>query len=67
MSMTDNEVYKNAHFHEISETIQQLKKSGFSGFNTCQTLFEMNPAEIEMPVKGHDKGSFVAIEALKSN
>jgi len=65
MEMTENEVYKNAHFHTISETIKQLELSGFSGFNTCQTLFEMQPGAIEIPIPGHDKGSFVAIEALK--
>ena len=67
MEMTENEVYKNAYFHTISETIKQLEISGFSGFNTCQTLFEMQPDEIEIPIPGHDKGSFVAIEALKIN
>ena len=65
MEMTENEVYKNANFHAISETIKQLDISGFSGFNTCQTLFGMQPSEIEIPIPGHDKGSFVAIEALK--
>lgn len=67
MEMTENEVYKNANFHSISETIKQLELIGFSGFSTCQTLFEMQPSEIETPILGHDKGSFVAIEALKIN
>lgn len=67
MGMTENEVYKNAHFHTISETIEQLEISGFSVFNTCQTLFDMQPGEIEIPIPGHDKGSFVAIEAIKAD
>ena len=67
MGMTDSEVYKSAQFHTISETIEQLKKSGFSAFNTCQSLFNMHPEKIETPLPGHDKGSFVAIDAIKTN
>lgn len=67
MGMTESEVYKNARFHKVPETMQQLKISGFSGFNTYQTLFSMPPEEVEMPIPGHDRGSFVAIEAIKSN
>lgn len=67
MGMTLIDAYKNAHFHTISETIEQLEISGFSGFNTCQTLFDMKQGEIEIPIPGHDKGSFVAVEAIKAN
>ena len=67
MGMIDSEVYKSAQFHTISETIEQLKKSGFSAFNTCQSLFNIHPEKIEMPIPEHDKGSFVAIEAIKTN
>jgi len=67
MNMNDNGVYKNARFHAVSETLQQLKSSGFSKFNTCQSLFIMQPQKIEIPIPGHDKGSFVAIEATKTN
>ncbi|MCK9207109.1 MAG: class I SAM-dependent methyltransferase [Salinivirgaceae bacterium] len=67
MSMSDNEVYKSAQFHTVSETIQQLKTSGFITFNTCQSLFSIQPEKIETPIQGHDKGSFVAIEANKEN
>lgn len=66
MSMTDSEVYKNANFHTIPETLTQLKNSGFNLFNTCQTLFSTHVVEIELPTPGYDKGSFVAIEAIKS-
>lgn len=31
------------------------------------TLFRIQPFNIEVPVLGHDKGSFVVIEAIKSN
>jgi len=65
MGMTDSEVYKSAQFHTVSETIEQLKTSGFSTFNTCQSLFSIQPEKIETPIQGHDKGSFVAIEANK--
>lgn len=35
--------------------------------NTCQTLVNQQPERVEMPAVGHDKGSFVAIEAIKAN
>ena len=66
MGITDSEVYKSAQFHTISETIEQLKSGGFSAFNTCQSLFSIHPEKIETPIQGHDKGSFVAIEAIKA-
>ncbi|NJN25761.1 MAG: class I SAM-dependent methyltransferase [Cyclobacteriaceae bacterium] len=65
MNMTDSEVYMHARFHTVGETIDQLKKNGFSGFETCQTLFAMHPDIIEKPLPGHDRGSFIAIEAIK--
>lgn len=65
MSMTDSEVYKNAEFHTVEETKDQLSAAGFSGLKTCQILFDMHPDQIEVPIPGYDKGSFVAIEAVK--
>jgi hypothetical protein len=67
MGITESEVYKNVRFHKVPETMQQLKISGFSGFNTYQTLLSMPPEEVEMPIPGHDRGSFVTIEAIKTN
>lgn len=66
MGMTDNEVYMNARFHTVPETIHQLEKSGFSGFQICQTLFAMHPDIVEKPISGYDRGSFIAIEAMKA-
>jgi len=65
ISMTDSEVYRNALFHTIEETLNQLKASGFKTFQTCQTLTQIKPEMLELPITGHDKGSFVAIEAKK--
>jgi ubiquinone/menaquinone biosynthesis C-methylase UbiE len=65
MSITDSEVYKNACFHTVSETTRQLKSAGFSIKNTCQTLLTIHPHKVEKPIPGHDRGSFVAIEAIK--
>ncbi len=65
IAMKDSEVYKHAKLHTVNETIRQLKTSGFGGFKTCQTLMDINRNEFEKPVPMHDKGSFVAIEALK--
>jgi len=67
MSMTESEVYKSARFHKVSETMQQLKMSGFSTFNASQTLLIMQTEKVETPIPGHDRGSFVVIEAIKSN
>lgn len=68
IGMIDSEVYKSARFHTISETMEQLKTSGFEGFNTCQSLFSSlsEKIDLETPIPGHDKGSFVAIEAIKA-
>lgn len=67
MNMTDSEVYKNAQFHAIPETVAQLQAAGFTGFNTCQSLFTIHPDQTEKPLPGYDKGSFVALEAIKTN
>lgn len=67
LGMSDRGVYKNARFHSVSETLQLLKSNGFTNFNTCQTLINLQSKEVEMPIEGHDKGSFVAIEAVKMN
>ncbi len=67
LKMTDNEVYKNARFHTVAETMSQLEKNGFSGFETCQTLFAMHPDIIEKPLPGYDRGSFIAIEAIRAS
>lgn len=65
MGMRDNEVYKNAVFHTMDETMDQLTSAGFSGLKTCKVLFEMHPDTIEAPAPGYNRGSFVAIEAIK--
>lgn len=66
MGMNESKVYKSANFHTVAETIQQLTLADFSDFETCQTLFSISPTEIEIPKLGHDKGSFVAIETIKT-
>lgn len=65
MGMMDSEVYKHAQFHTISETKSELTNSGFTGLETVQSLFDIHPTEVETPIPGHDKGSFVAIKAIK--
>lgn len=65
MAMTDSEVYKNAQFHTIPETLHQLETSGFKGLDTCQTLFEIHPSQVDTPIPGYHKGSFVVVEAIK--
>ncbi|GAA0892799.1 class I SAM-dependent methyltransferase [Fulvivirga kasyanovii] len=66
MNMDDPGTNKNVCFRTVEETVKQLKKAGFSGFKTCQTLLTVHPDKAEKPTPGHDKGSFVVIEALKA-
>ena len=53
-----DEVYQKACFRTIADTLGLLTETGYCGFRTCQTLFS---------TPGHEKGSFVVIEALKSD
>lgn len=65
MTMTENPVYRKAVFHSVSETLSSLEKAGFTGLRTAQSLFEPHPAKTETPQPGHDRGSFVTVEAIK--
>ncbi len=67
IGLSENGVYKYACFRSVTDTIGLLKECRFKEFKTCQTLFSVDPEKIEQPIPGYDKGSFVVIEALKSN
>jgi ubiquinone/menaquinone biosynthesis C-methylase UbiE len=60
-----NKFYKGAHFHSTEEITELLKQSGFGKFEYLQTLIKLNGYEIEKPLKGYGKGSFVVIKAFK--
>lgn len=59
--------YKEAIFYSAEELMNVLKEADFYIEDTCQTLFgkldEIN--EIQTPLPGYGKGSFVVIKATK--
>lgn len=65
MEKSTNKFYKDAHFHSTEELTKLLKQSDFQNFQYWQTLTSINDKEIEKPVTGYGKGSFVVIKANK--
>lgn len=63
MNKSTNKFYKEAHFHSTEELTELLKQSGFQNFQYWQTL--TGNSEMENPIKGYGKGSFVVIKANK--
>lgn len=62
---SSNEFYKDGHFHSTEEITDLLKQSKFNTFSYWQTLTKTNTNEIEQPLQGFGKGSFVVIKANK--
>lgn len=62
---TKNKFYKDAHFHSTEELTSVLKNTGFEEFNYWQTLTSSDESNIEQPLPGYGKGSFVVIKAKK--
>lgn len=60
-----NIFYKDAHFHSTGEITELLQQAGFEKFEYWQTLVKGNENEIEQPIPGFGKGSFVVIKAIK--
>ncbi|MBN2648902.1 MAG: class I SAM-dependent methyltransferase [Prolixibacteraceae bacterium] len=60
--------YKDARFFSTNEIKSFLEKANFKITQTVQTIFaplsDIN--EIQHPEKGHNKGSFVVIKAIKN-
>lgn len=63
----NNIFYKDAHFHSTEEVTELLKQAHFGKFEYWQTLIQGNESEIEQPIPGFGKGSFVVIKAIKFN
>lgn len=61
----ENIFYKDAHFHSTEEITELLQQAGFEKFKYWQTLVKGNENEIEQPIPGFGKGSFVVIKAIK--
>lgn len=60
-----SEVYRHAHFHSTEETLSALQKAGFRDLDICQTLVDIDPAEVEKPQRGFGSGGFVVTKANK--
>jgi ubiquinone/menaquinone biosynthesis C-methylase UbiE len=56
--------YKDAHFHTVSEITSLMLNAGFADFDYWQTL-SSNNEEMEEPMWGFGKGSFVIIRSQK--
>jgi ubiquinone/menaquinone biosynthesis C-methylase UbiE len=59
--------YREAHFHDVDEIIDLLKKFGFQDFEFCQTVFQSNPNTPEDPIieSGYGQGAFVVINGRR--
>jgi ubiquinone/menaquinone biosynthesis C-methylase UbiE len=59
--------YKQANFYTVGKVQKELKKAGFKELQFSQTLFHDldKISNIEMPLPGYGKGSFVLIKAIK--
>lgn len=60
-----NKFYKDAHFHSTEEITRLLADSGFGSFNYWQTVIHPEENEIEQPLAGYGKGSFVVIRVIR--
>lgn len=65
----NNEFYRIAEFYSVDEIIIRLEKTGFRPANIVQTIFHPldEIREIENPIDGHGRGSFVVIRAEKKD
>ncbi len=62
------EVVKNGNWHSVKERVELLKSIGASDFTFYQTLTNSplyQDDEVEVPIEGYKKGSYVAIIAHK--
>jgi len=59
----ENPFYRDAHFHSVPETTEQLRKAGFGGFEYWQTLVTASEEKPELPRAGYGRGGFVVIKA----
>lgn len=62
-----NSFYHDARFYTPQEVIGFLQKAGFSHFEICQTLFNIQEEGLENPKKGENEGSFIVIKGIKKD
>lgn len=57
--------YKTAKLYTVEEIISLIKSSNFEICQIVQTLTDLKKNEIEKPMEGFGKGSFIVIKATK--
>ena len=61
----DSKFYRIANFYSVKEMISLIESSNFIVSEIFQTLTNLKRTEIEQPIKGFGKGSFVVIKGNK--
>jgi len=61
----ESKFYRDANFYSVPEMIEMIENNDFKVTDIFQTLIELKNEEIESPVKGFGKGSFVVIKGRK--
>ncbi len=61
----DSKFYKPARFYSVQEIISLMEESHYQIEQTFQTLIDLTKNEVETPIKGFGKGSFVVIQGVK--
>jgi ubiquinone/menaquinone biosynthesis C-methylase UbiE len=61
----DSKFYRTANFYSVKEMISLIESSNFVVSEIFQTLSDLKRDEIEQPMKGFGKGSFVVIKGNK--
>jgi ubiquinone/menaquinone biosynthesis C-methylase UbiE len=62
----ESKFYRDANFYSVPEIIEMIENNDFKVSDIFQTLIELKNEEIESPVKGFGKGSFVVIKGRKT-
>ncbi|MBN2524206.1 MAG: class I SAM-dependent methyltransferase [Bacteroidales bacterium] len=61
----ESKFYRTATFYSVAEMISLMESNNFEVIRILQTLTDLNKKEIEKPVEGYGKGSFVVIRGVK--
>ncbi|MBN1118225.1 MAG: class I SAM-dependent methyltransferase, partial [Bacteroidales bacterium] len=61
----DSKFYSTANFYSVKEIISFIESCNFAVSEIFQTLTDLKKTEIEQPLKGFGKGSFVVIKGNK--
>lgn len=61
----DSKFYRTAYFYSVKEIISLIESCNFVVSEIFQTLTDLKKTEIEQPMKGFGKGSFVVIKGNK--